>query len=185
MRVLGPCTQEGLGFFTHKQLGPVLSRLWDRRRQCPSTLVARCGTMRGVGTWAKGHNSLWGTLEMAEGGDRGNKPSCNGGVGEGGEVRGDWTGVPEAWIYLHHLHLSDEHPWSVYFMNNEPRGQVSHSVHIPVSKNRECWHPAPGSHNPPGPRPPEDIRWMLLSEQRGGGVTARSQQQGYPSWTRG
>lgn len=31
----------------------------------------------------------------------------------GGVVRGGWTGVPEAWIYLHHLHLSDEHPWSV------------------------------------------------------------------------
>lgn len=32
MRALGPFTQEGLGFFTQKQEGPELSRLWDRRR---------------------------------------------------------------------------------------------------------------------------------------------------------
>lgn len=100
MRALGP--------FTQKQEGPVLSRLWDGDSVSPP-LWPDVGQCRGVTTWAKVHNSLWGALGMAEGGDRGNKPSCNAGGGRGA----GWTGVPEAWIYLHHLHLSDEHPWSV------------------------------------------------------------------------
>lgn len=79
MRALGP--------FTQKQEGPVLSRLWDGDSVSPP-LWPDVGQCRGVTTWAKVHNSLWGALGMAEGGDRGNKPSCNAGGGEGGRL--DW-----------------------------------------------------------------------------------------------